>query len=664
METTPWMEIDLDLAGAEVKVTVRASKNVREDYTLGPAVTRDRLAAFTRAVARAIERREALGEPALDEARALHKALFQGLFTAYLREGRVLQRLMIRDPVLQGVPWEALCEPDTSEGFWGTSAHALVARGASSSQQWEPRQVREAVRVLAIAPQGGEGSLHAALAEAIDDGFVEWLDPIVGPRASRDNLFESLHRSTVPHVLHFIGHGDVDGRHPTLRLADEDGKPVWIKAEALARELAASFGDDLRLVILEACQGAAPGAFGSAAELLARAGAGAVVAHLWPIAADVARACSRKLYRTLTGSDRERGDIAVALRSVRSTLLLQSAEGFSPVLYLRGPDSVLFDLEGRTVKRPEASPLPRPLAPALQSVLDRPCALIFGDDGDDRSALRAELDRVLREHGDKVEDWMSLSALTQRYALRFGQGRLHSLFQDALVKKVASPTPPLVDGLAHVLCPGVHVTLCWLPVLERALARQQPDRTLYVLQPSLLDAEALPLLFQRTAKTTAWKVVSGPLPPFDLRSDIVVLRLYGGYYGGSSPQEEARLSPPLLTEDDQLYGLIGAEGFHPPEWADELIAVLRLRPGLVTGLSALDWRHRLLLRWLYDQAPAPKGSVALLRPETDPIEQDIWNRGGGLPGMGKIAAVREDPDALGKLLLALPVPATPPARAR
>src|SRR6185369_14533306 len=110
------------------------------------------------------------------------------------------------------------------------------------------REVRGAVRVLAIAPHGGDEALRAALAEAVDAGAIEWLDPIVGARASRGDLFESLRRSNSPHVLHFVGHGGVDRGSPMLRLADEAGEPVWIKVESLARELAASFGDDLRLV--------------------------------------------------------------------------------------------------------------------------------------------------------------------------------------------------------------------------------------------------------------------------------------------------------------------------------------------------------------------------------------------------------------------------------
>jgi hypothetical protein len=128
----------------------------------------------------------------------------------------------------------------------------------------------------------------------------------------------------------------------------------------MAQELAASFGDTLRLIVLEACEGARPGMLGSAAELLAQAGADAVVAQLWPVRSDMARACSTSFYRTLTTAARSRGDVAASLSAARRSLLLESAEGFSPVLYLRGADPGLFDF-----KRPP--PARRFIVPFLQN---------------------------------------------------------------------------------------------------------------------------------------------------------------------------------------------------------------------------------------------------------------------------------------------------------
>jgi hypothetical protein len=67
---------------------------------------------------------------------------------------------------------------------------------------------------------------------------------------------------------------------------------------------------------------------------------------------------------------------------------------------------------------------------------------------------------------------------------------------------------------------------------------------------------------------------------------------------------------------------------------------LRTRPVLCVGVSALDWRHRMLLRWLFDQRPPPVGSLAVLA--AGQLEDEIWEkRGAGLPGAGHFAVIRE-----------------------
>jgi hypothetical protein len=83
---------------------------------------------------------------------------------------------------------------------------------------------------------------------------------------------------------------------------------------------------------------------------------------------------------------------------------------------------------------------------------------------------------------------------------------------------------------------------------------------------------------------------------------------------------------------------------------EELLAKPRILPGLFVGLSVLEWRHRMLLRWLYDQRPAPKDSLAILAPTVDTSEPEIWDSGGGLPGTGRIASISEDPAQLAGLL--------------
>lgn len=654
-----WLELEIDVSGQDIRVAGRGSRGERPPaHTISPEKGFDALQTFASKVGRAIRGGKALDAAAVAEARALYEEVFKGdvrdvisRLSEAAKDKRLLVRLFVGDRGLQSIPWEALCKPGTGEGFLGTDPRILVARGVMSSEPWEPREVRGSVRVLAVAPGSDERALTAlreALGPAIEAGEVEWLEPIAGDAISARALFDRLRRGKSPHVLHFLGHGGVDlqGR-PSLRMADdEDGEEVWITAEAFARELSASFYEELRLVILEACEGAKAGALGSAAEIVAKAGADAVVAHLWPVKSDVARTCSTELYRALTGAERAQGDIGAAVAAARRMLLAASAEAFSPILYLRGSDSVIFNFEGRRVSKPGGKRRSKTLAPALQGLIERPFTLVLGDLDEDRGALQGELIQFMKENGDEAGAGMSLSALTQRCALRFGQEVLHSLFQQALMASLQAPAPPLVEALGRLVPPGVHITLLWRSYLERAIAERQPHRTIFAIQPSLLSSGGKPRIVKRAAGATAWKMEPALPKRFDLENDIVVLRLYGGY----SAEPRPIFSHPLLTEDDHINGLLGAEGFRPPTWMEELLARPRILPGLFVGLSVLEWRHRMLLRWLYDQRPAPKDSLAILTPSTDANEPEIWDSGGGLPGTGRIASISEDPAQLAALL--------------
>ena len=655
-----WLEIELDTDGQETRVSARGKRGERPPaHTISAEKGADAIQGLTSKIGRAVRGGKALDPAVVTEAQALYEQVFQGelrdvlvrLIEASGKSEPVLLRLFVRDRGLQSMPWEALCKPGTTEGFLGTDPRLLVARGVLSSDPWEPREVRGAVRVLAIAPGSDERALLAlreALAPSIEIGEIDWLDPISGPDISARALYDRLRRGKSPHVLHWLGHGGVDlqGR-PVLRMADdEDGEEVWMTAEALGRELGASLCEELRLIILEACEGAKAGALGSAAEILAKAGADAVVAHLWPVKADVARVCSTEIYRALTGAERGQGDVGAAVAAARRTLLAQSAEAFSPILYLRGAGSVIFNFEGRRVTRPGGKRKSKTLAPALQSLLEKPFTLVLGDAEEDRATLRKGLEEFMQANGDEAAAGLPLGVLTQRCALQFGQEVLHSLFQQAL-QGAQNPQASPLAAVMRLLPAGVHVSLMWQPFLERAIAEMQPKRTIYAIQPSLVSSGGKPRTVKRAAGTTAWKME--PMMPkrFDLDNDIVVLHMYGGY----SPEPRPIFSQPLLTEDDHIHGFLGMDGFRPPEWMLEILAQPRSRPGWFVGLSVLDMRHRMLLHWLYDQRPAPEGSLALLHPSSDPKEPEIWNNGSGLPGMARIAVVTEDLEQLAPLLI-------------
>ncbi|MDI3284726.1 CHAT domain-containing protein [Polyangium sp. 15x6] len=442
----------METRGDDVRIAARGSRGERPaPHDVAPEQGLNALTTLANRVGRAVRARKELDPAVIELSQAIHAEIVKGELRDIIarmtdplrprsddpRDNRLLVRLFIHDRALLSVPWEALCRPGTTEGFWGTDPRLLVARGVSSSDPWAPREVNGAVRVLAIAPGSDEQALLAlreALAPSIEAGEVEWLDPIAGPDLGPKNLYDKLRAGKTPHVVHWLGHGGVDMRgRPSLRVADdEDGEEVWITAEALARELSPHFYEDLRLMILEACEGAKAGMFGSAAEELVRAGADAVVAHLWPVKADVARTCSTEIYRSLTATGAA-GDIGASVAAARRTLLAQSAEAFSPILFLRSSDSVLFDFARRKVVKPSGKRRARALAPALQNLLDKPpYTLVLGDVDEDRAALKEELTKFMEENEDKPDPAMSLSAITQRCVLRFGEEVLHSLFQQAV----------------------------------------------------------------------------------------------------------------------------------------------------------------------------------------------------------------------------------------
>ncbi len=363
-----WLQIEIAQAGAELRATARGCHGEEPAaHLLGTQASSEVLRQFGEQVKEAAARAVPLQPPA--QAQQLYQSLFrEGLQEVLLqlrgaaRGEPLLLRLNPGAPELHAVPWEALCRPGTTLDFLGTSPELCLARGASSTKSFEACRVQGAVRLLVISPSdaGAPERLRAALHSSIQAGELEWLPPLTSAHASKAYVLQRLRQQPVPHILHFIGHGGLDeGGNPTLRLGDKEGEESWLKVELLAKELEALFRAELRLVVLEACEGARPGTLPSAAALLAQAGAGAVVAHLWPVRADVARRCSVSFYRSLGGTAAHRGDVARSLHDARRTLLAEfeeSAEAFSPVLYLRGYDTTLFDFQGR--KLPAVPPRP------------------------------------------------------------------------------------------------------------------------------------------------------------------------------------------------------------------------------------------------------------------------------------------------------------------
>lgn len=183
--------------------------------------------------------------------------------------------------------------------------------------------------------------LEDALTDAIADGRVE-LTVMEKPTLSA--LQQTLRRQQV-HILHYIGHGGFDRQtdQGVLLFEDDQGRGKRVGASSLGTILYDH--DPLRLVVLNACEGARTGTddpFAGVAPELARRGAPAVIAMQFEITDQAAITFGHEFYMAL--ADGYPVDAATAAARKAIFARGNGLEWATPVLYLRAPDGMIFDL--------------------------------------------------------------------------------------------------------------------------------------------------------------------------------------------------------------------------------------------------------------------------------------------------------------------------------
>lgn len=147
------------------------------------------------------------------------------------------------------------------------------------------------------------------------------------------------------HIFHFIGHGLFDREDDSGALAFEDrhGKSHLVSSERLATLLHDHRA--LRLVFLNACQGAQGGRldpFAGVAQKLVQQGVPCVLAMQFPISDEAAIVLARKFYRALT----EGYPVDAAVAEARKAVYLEGndLEWGTPVLFSRSRDNQILAL--------------------------------------------------------------------------------------------------------------------------------------------------------------------------------------------------------------------------------------------------------------------------------------------------------------------------------
>ena len=292
-------------------------------------------------------------------------ALFNALFTGEVRsryevsQERAAQgekglrvKLRIAAPELAALPWEFLYDSRQAD-FVCLSRNTPVVRYLECPQPVQPLAVTPPLRILGLIASPSDQEpldvarerqrVEEALKALLRRGTVElaWWDE---GQTWRD--LQRAMRGGPWHVLHFVGHGGFDRARDKglIVLPDDDGRSHYLPADDLARLLAVH--RTLRLVVLNACEGAAGGdrdIFSSTAAMLVRRGIPAVLAMQYAITDRAAVEFARGFYEAL--ADGLPVDAAVSdARQAVSLAVTNTVEWATPVLYLRAPDGRIFDV--------------------------------------------------------------------------------------------------------------------------------------------------------------------------------------------------------------------------------------------------------------------------------------------------------------------------------
>jgi hypothetical protein len=267
---------------------------------------------------------------------------------------------LTRAPELASLPWEYIRLPDNSN-FVGLDIDATLVRYLRTSDPIRPLKVIPPLRILVMAsmpqdlPQLAINNEIEQIQKALAALSGESVEVVILPKATRASLENKLkhgHDNDQPfHIFHFIGHGafDEDKQEGVLLFEDEgeQRKSVAVKHDDLGRWLQ-PYSSDLRLIVLNACEGARlsiSDIYSSvAAKVMQSAEIPAIIAMQFSITDSAAITFAKAFYEQIaTGENLERA-VDVARLAVNKPGDVKE-EWATPVFYLRANDGHLFDVK-------------------------------------------------------------------------------------------------------------------------------------------------------------------------------------------------------------------------------------------------------------------------------------------------------------------------------
>jgi len=362
--------------------------------------------------------------PEMQAARQFGSRLFEAVFCADVRscfisshneakhQGLGLRlKLRLETPELINLPWEYLYDASLGR-FLSLFEDTPVVRYIDVRERIPPLAVKPPLAVLVMVSSPTDyptldvareqANLQEALSELADEGLVTLR---LLEKATLPALADCLLRGRY-HIFHYIGHGGFDeqSQDGVLVLEDEQGRGQWASGERLAVLLGNQ--PTMRLVILNACEGARTSStdpFAGTATTLVRTGrVPAVVAMQFAITDEAAIIFARGFYTALSVSR----PVDAAVTQARLSIFASGndVEWGTPVLYMRAPDGRIFDVAALS---PEERAARRQAAEAARA-----------------EAARAEAEARARREREAAE----------RRALEQRQAQLAALYEQATTK--------------------------------------------------------------------------------------------------------------------------------------------------------------------------------------------------------------------------------------
>ena len=302
--------------------------------------------------------------------RLLHRALLEGVVGTFVdhtllglgAKDRI--RLQLEFPVdgsgglrhLAAVPWEYLYSPDSAgrAGFFlATDPRFILCRYiplATGRPALSPEETR--LRLLAVVSQPDEPCLGKVISGPVlleIRRLVRCLP--ISVDVLRDPTIEKLGkalRTSMPHIVHFMGHGEYDATAEEGRIAllGNERRAQWVTDRMLVEILQHARANP-RVIILHSCDGGRVdyrANFAGMAPQLIRSGVQCVVAMQYAVTNGVAVDFSRAFYRCLSDG----APVDEAVQEGRWSITKPSATSTGdprllgvPVVYLYSRDAVI-----------------------------------------------------------------------------------------------------------------------------------------------------------------------------------------------------------------------------------------------------------------------------------------------------------------------------------